>query len=115
MSSTDTGYRAEQAAASYLEMRGFTILELNWRRPHCEVDIIARDKSGAVHFVEVKYRATNDQGGGFEAITTSKLNRMRRGAQTWVEEEKWQGEYLLSAVEVGGRDFTIMGFIEGVL
>lgn len=114
MSSTDVGRRAEQAAAVYLEMRGFRILEQNWRRPHCEIDIIAQ-KDGAIHFVEVKYRRDNQQGGGFESITATKLHRMRRGAETWVTETKWSGEYQLSAVEIAGRDFVVMGFVEGVL
>jgi uncharacterized protein (TIGR00252 family) len=113
MSSTETGHKAELAARVYLEMRGFAVLEQNWRRPHCEVDIIAR-KDGVVHFVEVKYRFNDDQGGGLEAITPTKLRRMRRAAETWVEETEWRGEHVLSAIEVAGRDFTIIGFIEDV-
>lgn len=113
MSSTETGRQAERAAANYLEMRGFTIVEMNWRRPHCEVDIIAR-KRDVIHFVEVKYRQSHDQGGGMEYITASKLRRMRRGAESWVHETKYQGAYQLTAVEVSGRDFVIEQFIENV-
>jgi Holliday junction resolvase-like predicted endonuclease len=47
-----------------------------------------------------------------EAITASKLKQMQRAAWLWVEESKWRGEYVLSAVEVAGPKFTIMGFIE---
>ncbi len=114
MSSTDTGHRAERAAANYLEMRGFKIVELNWRRPRCEVDIIAR-KDGVVYFVEVKYRSNDNQGGGLDYITDDKLKRMRRGAEVWVTEEKYQGEYQLAAVELSGPDFIVEHFIEDVL
>jgi putative endonuclease len=114
MSSTDSGRKAEQAAATYLRMRGFTVLEQNWRRPHCEVDIIAR-KHGVVYFVEVKYRKNSAQGGGLDYITDTKLKRMQRGALSWVEEEKFRGEYLLAAVEVGGRDYVVEHFIDNVI
>ncbi len=111
MSTTNTGRKAERAAVVYLEMRGFTILEQNWRRPRAEIDIVAK-KDGIVHFVEVKYRHDDRQGGGLEAITASKLKQMRRGAALWVEETKWQGQYMLSAIEIAGDSFAILGFIE---
>lgn len=114
MSSKETGRKAEEAAASYLEMRGFKVLEQNWRRPRCEVDIIA-SKDGAVHFVEVKYRYDNQQGGGLEAITQTKLRSMRMGAEMWVSEAKWSGQYVLSGIEVAGSTYSIMSFVENIL
>lgn len=113
MTSTETGRKAEAAARVYLEMRGFKIIEQNWRRPRCEIDIIA-SKDGVIHFVEVKYRFNDDQGSGIDAITPTKLKQMQRAAWTWVDESKWHGEYVLSAVEIAGREFTIMGFIENI-
>lgn len=113
MSTTETGRKAEKAAGNYLEMRGFKILEMNWRRPYSEVDIIAQ-KSGVTYFVEVKYRKNDNQGSGFDYINTAKLQRMRRGAESWVTETKYTGEYQLAAVEVAGPDFVIEHFIENV-
>lgn len=114
MSTTETGRKAERAATSYLEMRGFRVLETNWRRPHCEVDIIAQ-KDKCIYFVEVKYRKSDAQGGGLDYVTTTKLRRMRRGAESWVNETKYRGEFQLAAVEVAGRDFVIQHFIDNVL
>lgn len=113
VSTTNTGRKAETAAAVYLEMRGFNIIEQNWRRPRCEIDIIAT-KNKVVHFVEVKYRFDDQQGGGLEAITAAKLKQMRYAAEVWVDETKWSGQYMLTAVEIAGKKFTVMGFIEGV-
>ena len=113
MSTTETGRKAERAAAVYLEMRGFKIIEQNWRRPRCEIDIVA-SKDGVVHFVEVKYRFKDDQGSGIDAITPTKLKQMQRAAWSWVDESKWRGEYVLSAVEISGPEFAILGFIENV-
>lgn len=113
MNTTLTGRKAEDAARAYLEMRGFKILEQNWRRPRCEIDIIA-SKADAVHFIEVKYRANDDQGAGFEAITAAKLKQMRNAAWTWVSEYKWRGEYVLSAIELAGPKYTVLSFVENV-
>ncbi len=113
MSSTETGRKAEKAAATYLEMRKYRIIERNWRRPRCEVDIIA-EKDGTIYFVEVKYRRGNDQGGGLEAITATKLRQMRFAATSWLVESKWRGPSQLAAVEVTDPNFTITSFIDNV-
>jgi putative endonuclease len=113
MTSTDTGRKAEAAAKVYLEMRGYKIIEQNWRRPRCEIDIVAL-KDGVLHFVEVKYRFDYEQGGGLEAITATKLQQMRRSAWLYVDETKWRGEYVLSAAEVTGKEFAIISFLEDV-
>lgn len=114
MSSTDTGRKAERAAANYLEMRGYKILEMNWRRPRCEIDIVARKKD-VVYFVEVKYRKNDHQGSGLEYVTATKLKQMRYAAESWVEDSKYTGEYQLAAIEVSGPAFTIEHFVENVL
>lgn len=113
MTSTEIGRKAEQAARVYLEMRGFKILEQNWRLPRYEIDIVA-SKAGVIHFIEVKYRYKDDQGSGFDAITETKLKQMKRAAWAWVDENKWQGEYVLSAVEIAGNKFSVIGFVENV-
>jgi putative endonuclease len=113
MTTTRTGHKAEVAARVYLEMRGFKIIEQNWRRPRYEIDIIAL-KDDVIHFVEVKYRFKDEQGTGLDAITATKLKQMQRAAWAWVDESKWHGEYVLSAIELAGPDFAILSFIENV-
>ena len=113
MNSTERGRLAEVAARGYLEMRGFEIIEQNWRRPRAEIDVIAK-KDGVVHFVEVKFRASNDQGSGLDAITATKLKQMQRAAWLWVDESKWHGEYVLSAVEIGSPNYAVLSFVEDV-
>ncbi len=114
MTTTNTGKKAERAAGSYLEMRGFTILEMNWRRPRCEIDIIAR-KDKVIYLVEVKYRKSNDYGSGLEYVTATKLRQMRYAAESWVDESKYDGQYQLAAVEVAGPEFAIEHFIEDIV
>lgn len=111
MSTTQTGRQAEKIAAQYLEMRGYEIIERNFRRPRCEIDIIAM-KDHTIYFVEVKYRANGDQGGGLEAITASKFKQMTYAAEIWAQETKWNGPYQLAAIELAGPDFAVLSFID---
>lgn len=50
-----TGRFGEDAAADFLEGKGFTILARNWRSGHYELDIVALGSDG-LHFVEVRTR-----------------------------------------------------------
>jgi putative endonuclease len=111
---TEIVRKAGLAAKVYLEMRGFEVIEQNFRRPRCEIDIIAK-KNGIVQFIEVEYHKDYDVGGGANAVSISKMNQMHRGAMIWLEESKWHSDYLLSAVEVSGSDYQIMNFIEDLL
>lgn len=47
------GDRGEELAAQYLQAKGYSIIERNWRRRFGEIDIIAL-KSGVMAFCEVK-------------------------------------------------------------
>ncbi len=114
MSTLKSGHRAEEAAREYLAERDFVILAQNYRRPHCEIDIVAQ-RDDRIYFIEVKYRAADTWGGGLEYVTASKVRRMQRGAETWVKEFGWHGPYQLSAIEVSGRQFDITAFIQDVL
>ena len=109
--SKDLGDRAETAVSSYLEKQGYTILNRNWRTRWCEIDIIAA-KAGVVHFVEVKFRSHENQGGGFDYITPKKLKQMQFAAEFWLAHNDFEGEAVLSAAAVDS--FYTVDFIEDV-
>lgn len=79
---TTVGRTGEDAAADWLVHSGLRIVERNWRCPSGEVDIVAADGRTAV-FVEVKTRTSTRAGHPFEAITATKLARLRRLAAAW--------------------------------
>lgn len=106
------GAEAEQRVCEYLSNKGYKIIDQNWKTKFCEIDIIA-SKGECVFFVEVKYRATGDQGGGFEAINSQKIHKMQLGSIAWVNANNWPGEYTLSVADVSGEDFQI-NFIEDI-
>ena len=113
MSTVSVGNQAELAAAEYLARQGYEIVELNYRRKYCEIDVVAK-RGDCIYLVEVKYRMTDKFGGGFDYITAVKIQHMTRAADVWVAEHRWQGEYDLAVIEVGGPDYEILECIESI-
>jgi putative endonuclease len=94
------GKYGEDAAARFLQDRGYTILERNWRCEIGEIDLIAKHKNQLV-FIEVKTRSGNGFGHPFESVTKTKVSRMRRLAAAWVAINNLQSSSLrLDAISV---------------
>lgn len=81
---TALGRRGEDAAASYLERVGMTIVERNWRGKSGEVDIVALDGTTLV-LCEVKTRRSTSAGTPEESVTPAKQKRYRRLAEAYVQ------------------------------
>ena len=84
------GERGEEAAARCLERKGYEILERNWRCRFGEADIIARDPSGTIVFVEVKTRRTVKAGLPEEAVSRSKRRRYENIALEYMAKNQWE-------------------------
>ena len=78
------GRYGEDLAAEHLTGLGLEVLDRNWRCPQGEIDLVAQDGREVV-FVEVKTRSSVAFGHPLEAITASKLARLRRLAAAWCE------------------------------
>ncbi len=88
MDNKKIGSAGEDLACRYLAKRGYQILEKNKHYSRfCELDIIAQ-KNGCVVFVEVKTRNTEGYGTPFEAITQTKLQHLKTGIMTYINEHK---------------------------
>lgn len=79
------GVATEQRARLYLQSKGLTFLEANYRCRYGEIDLILKDKSTLV-FVEVRYRANQDFGGAAASITSQKQQKILRTAQYYLQE-----------------------------
>jgi uncharacterized protein (TIGR00252 family) len=102
MSTTDTGRAAEAKAADFLVSQGHTLLDRNWRNRWCEIDLVTR-RAGTVHFVEVKYRASNAIGDPVAYIGPLKLQKLRRAASAWCQANQWAGSYQIDFIGLTGR------------
>lgn len=96
----------ESSVAEYLEARGYTILERNWRNGrHGELDLIARGPHAMRVFVEVKTRNTDGlEPGipvtGFETITFAKQRKIIRAARRYLAMRKLEPEARFDAALV---------------
>lgn len=81
----ELGRRGEDLAARFLEDAGYRLIERNWRCRQGEIDIVA-ERDDTIVFVEVKTRSSLAFGHPFEAITASKLSRLRGLAGAWCAE-----------------------------
>lgn len=75
----EIGSRYEKKAVSFLEQKGYLVLETNYRNRYGEIDIIA-SKDGFLVFVEVKYRTSQQYGDPLEAVDGWKQRRICRSA-----------------------------------
>jgi len=71
------GHRAEDATATWLTTRGWTILARRWRCPAGELDLVALDPSGVLVAIEVKLRSSGRVGDPLETVDAQRLRRLR--------------------------------------
>ena len=74
-----TGKAGEQLAATFLQKLGYTLLDLNWRHHHWELDIVAT-RVNTLHFVEVKTRTSILFGYPEEHISAKKMKHLKNAA-----------------------------------
>ncbi|MBM3607521.1 MAG: YraN family protein [Alphaproteobacteria bacterium] len=92
------GLRAETFAVLLLRLKGYRILARRYLGGGGEADIIAR-RGGVIAFVEVKARATLEQ--GLLLLDHDKRRRMSRAARHWLarypgaEHMVWRGDAII--------------------
>lgn len=79
----EIGLFGENAAAEYLEDKGYEILERNFRTNAGEIDIIALSPEEVYVFVEVKTRRNTNFGLACEAVDRKRQLRLMRAAQIY--------------------------------
>jgi putative endonuclease len=83
------GEIAEQEASSYLEAKGYSILDRNSVHQHAELDLIAEDpKTHQIVFIEVKARSTTHFGSAALQISPSKIRFLYRAAELWLHKNR---------------------------
>ncbi len=98
----ERGTSGESSAALHLKIRGYRILERNFRVPSGEIDLIVR-KGGVLAFVEVKLRRTRRRGRPLEAVNERKVRRISAAAAAYLQSRAPRGvkTYRFDVIGVG--------------
>ena len=100
-----SGNLAEDKAASFLESRGFLILERNfYAKKLGEIDIIA-SKDNTIHFVEVKSGITFEP---IYNITKSKLRHVINSAEYYLKFKNLKNAFSIDALIVKNDDIELI-------
>jgi putative endonuclease len=99
----ERGRRAEDIAATFLQQRGLTLVERNYRCRFGEIDLIARDGDVLV-FVEVRMRTSRAFGGAAASITAAKRGKLLRTARHYIAGIARVPACRFDAVLISGED-----------
>jgi putative endonuclease len=81
------GKHCEYLAKTYLEAHGYSIVDMNYRTPFGEIDIIAEENQSVV-FIEVKARRSVRYGGAKYAVHLKKQQKMIQSALFYLQQTK---------------------------
>ncbi len=101
------GQMGEKVVVNHLSRKGYSIWGRNYRKKWGEIDVIA-EKSGVLHFVEVKTvsyetRQRSVSHGTWlpeENVDQHKLQKLFRTIETWLLEYQYTGEWQLDVASV---------------
>ncbi len=105
------GEIGEEIACNWLINHGYSVIERNYLKKYGEIDIVARETTGKVHFIEVKtvshetkakldYAVTHGTWRPEEMVHFHKQTRFKRVIETWLAENdpeyqlEWQIDIL---------------------
>lgn len=107
MNKRELGKNSEEMAANYLDKKGYRILELNFQNRIAEIDIIAQ-RNDIICFIEVKARRSMKYGLPRESITPSKIRKIIKGAQSYINYKGIRGtQFRFDVIEIFLEDNKI--------
>lgn len=93
------GPKGEDIAMEYLQSKGYTILDTNWKFGKLEIDIIARDRDCLV-IVEVKTRTDDEVAEPEESVTRAKQKKLIRAANEYVYKRNIKTEVRFDIISI---------------
>ncbi len=125
----EIGRMGEGIAAKWLLSKQFHIIELNYLKKWGEIDIVARETSGIIHFVEVKtvsyetkqsleYAVSHETWRPEENVHRNKIDRFKRAIQTWIAENKYDKDWQTDIITlrlVPREKIARIKFIENII
>ena len=101
----ELGKWGEDLAAEYLERKGYTIIERDWKSGRRDLDIIAQDGEVIV-FVEVKTRRNSLYGQPEEAVDYHKLHSLQQAISHYVKFRNIRQEIRFDIISIVGTTDT---------
>ncbi len=93
------GALAEAHAVKYLQQKGYTLLEKNYRYQRAEIDIIVQ-KENILVFVEVKARKNNHFGNPEQFVNKKKQALLLSASVQYMIEKKWQQDIRFDIIAI---------------
>jgi len=82
------GSLGERIAAEYLHASSYRVIRRNYRKRVGEIDIVALDKNGELVFLEVKARSNQRFGAPYEAVDSTKQQKLIRTISSFLQENQ---------------------------
>ena len=98
----ELGKWGEDLAVAYLQGKGYTIIERDWKSGRRDIDIIAKDETGAIVFVEVKTRRNRMFSEPEEAIDYRKMQSLQQAINHYVKFRRINGEVRFDIISIVG-------------
>lgn len=107
------GWRGEEAVLRWLERRGFTFVERNFRTRYGEIDLIMKDGDTLV-FIEVKTRRSRSFGAPEESISEKKMERFAAAVDAYQQRHPNVGQCRIDLAIVEWRGSWRIRYTRGV-
>lgn len=95
----ELGKKGEEMAVNYLQKKGYSILERNYRFDKAEVDIIAQ-KDDVLAAVEVKTRSTPDFGDPQDFVKPKQIQQLVKAIDHYVNQKNVDVEVRFDIVAI---------------
>lgn len=123
------GIMGEALACLYLQRKGHTILERNYRRKFAEIDIVTRGTNQKIHFIEVKtvsYETKQDLDRSVthetwrpeELVHAAKLRKIGLAAEQWLFESAYNGAWQIDVIAlrmIPREKYVLVTYLENVI
>ena len=97
----ELGKWGEDLAADYLQRKGYTIIERDWKSGKRDLDIIAQD-GNVIVFVEVKTRRNRLYGNPEESVDYHKLQNLQQAISHYVKFKHIRQEIRFDIISIVG-------------
>lgn len=125
----EIGKIGEEITCKWLLGKDFKIIEQNYNKKCGEIDIVARETNGKVHFIEVKTVSYETKRDLLDAVSrktwrpeenvhTQKQKRLSRTILIWLNERKYSGDWVIdiAAVRLVPREkYGSIEFLQNVI